>query len=60
MMLKNVLIGIVVIALVYVMIITILYIMKSEPTLSPTKEQASEMGREIGHVLINPLSLVNN
>jgi hypothetical protein len=58
-MLKNVLIGIVVIALVYVMIITILYIIKSEPTISPRTEQASEMGSEIGHALMNPLSLID-
>lgn len=58
MVLKNVLIGVIVIALVYVMIITILYIMKSEPTISPSKEQSYEIVREIGTALINPLSLV--
>ena len=41
------------------MIITILYIMKSEPSIVPSKEQSSEMGREIGNALINPLSLVH-
>jgi hypothetical protein len=40
------------------MIITILYIIKSEPTIIPGKEQSSEMDREIGNALINPLSLV--
>ena len=57
-MLKNVLIGLIVIALVYVMIITILYIVKSQPPLSPSEEQSSQMGKEIGKAIINPLSLV--
>lgn len=60
MKLRNVLMGIIMIVLIWIFIVALVVILSSPPDLVPTPEETEDTAGKIAKGILNPLSLIEN